>query len=135
MSRAFFDTNVLIYATLPDDRRGERARALLSGGGVLSVQVLNEFVAVARRKLQRPWGEIAQALAAVRALCEPPRPITLATHEQGLALAGRFGFGWYDSLILASALEAGCTTLWSEDFQAGQVVEGRLAIHNPFAAG
>lgn len=134
MSVAFLDTNLLLYAALQPDPRSDAARALLAQGGVVSVQVLNEFAAVARRKLHRPWPEIIQALAAIRSLCQPPQPLTLATHEAALSLAGRYGFPLYDALIVAAALEAGCTTLFSEDLQDGQVIEGRLTIRNPFAA-
>ncbi len=135
MSPPFFDTNVLVYAALQPDPRSDAARALLRGGGVVSVQVLNEFANVARRKLRRTWPEVQQALAAVRALCPAPRPITAATHEAALALAERTGYAVYDALILASALEAGCDTVCSEDMQDGQVIEGRLTIRNPFRQG
>ena len=132
MSLPFFDTNVLVYAALQPDPRSDAARALLRGGGVVSVQVLNEFANVARRKLRRTWPEVHQALAAVRALCPAPWPISAATHEAALALAERTGYAVYDALILASALEAGCGTVCSEDMQDGQVIEGRLTIRNPF---
>lgn len=130
---AFFDTNLLVYAALQPDPRSERARDLLARGGAVSVQVLNEFANVARRKLGRPWAEVARALSDVRALCSPPLPITLATHEAALGIAGRLGYGFYDSLVIASALEAGCSTLYSEDMQDGQVIEGTMTIRNPFA--
>jgi predicted nucleic acid-binding protein len=131
----FLDTNVLVYAALSlNDPRSEPARALLARGGTLSVQVLNEFANVARRKLGRPWPEVARALAAIRTLCPPPAPITLATHEAALRLSERLGFAFYDALIVSAALDAGCAILFSEDLQDGQVVEGRLAVRNPFAA-
>ena len=132
MTTAFLDTNILIYAALQPDPRSDAARALLAQGGLIGVQSLNEFTAVARGKLRRPWPEVATALAAIRALCPPPRPVTLATHETALRLAERYGFRIYDALIVAAALEAGCTTLFSEDLQDGQVIEG-LTIRNPFA--
>ena len=134
MSGVFFDSNILIYTLAEHDPREQVAAALLARGGVVSVQVLNEFVAVARRKLRLSWPEIHQALAAIRACCPPPRPLTLATHEAALGLAERHGFPVYDALIVAAALDAGCGTLFSEDMQDGQVVEGRLTIRNPFAA-
>ena len=135
MSPPFLDTNVLVYAALQPDPRSDAARALLRDGGVISVQVLNEFANVARRKLRRPWPEVLQALAAVRALCPAPWPLTVATHEAALALAERTGYALYDALILASALEAGCDTLFSEDLQDGQVIDGRLTVRNPFRPG
>ena len=131
---AFLDTNLLIHAALQPDARSDRARAVLAEGGVISVQVLNEFANVARRKLLRPWPEVRRALADIRALCPPPLPLTVATHEAALGVAERLGYRLYDSLIMASALEAGCATLYSEDMQDGQVVEGRLTIRDPFRA-
>ena len=132
MNDAFFDSNVLLYTLAENDPREAIAVRLLAAGGTISVQVLNEFAAVARRKLGLSWPEVAQALDAMRALCPPPLPITLATHEAALGIAGRLGYRFYDSLVIASALEANCATLFSEDMQDGQVVEGRLTIRNPF---
>jgi predicted nucleic acid-binding protein len=129
----FLDTNVLLYASLQPDPRSEAARTLLARRGTISVQVLNEFANVAVRKLRRPWPEIGRALAAIRVLCAPPLPLTLAIHEAGISIAERTGYQFYDALIIAAALEAGCDTLFSEDFHHGQVIEGRLAIRNPFA--
>jgi predicted nucleic acid-binding protein len=129
----FFDSNVLIYTLAQNDPRQSVARGLVAAGGTISIQALNEFANVARRKLGLSWQETAKALIAIRALCRPPLPITLATHEAALGIAGTFGYRFYDSLIIASALEAGCATLYSEDMQDGQVIEGALTIRNPFA--
>lgn len=129
---AFFDTNVLIYAALQPDPRSDRAREVLARGGAVSVQVLNEFANVAHRKLRKSWPEVAQALDDIRALCPPPLPIALATHEAALGIADRLGYRFHGSQIIASALEANCATLLSEDMQDGQVIEGRLTIRNPF---
>jgi predicted nucleic acid-binding protein len=128
----FLDTNILVYAIAGNDTRTAQAAALLRQGGVISVQVLNEFANVARRKLRRSWPEIAEALASLRVLFPDPRPIGLATHDAAVGIAARNGFAFYDSLIVASALEAGCLTLLSEDLQDGQVIDGRLTIRNPF---
>ena len=78
------------------------------------------------------WPHIIEALAAIRTLCPPPLPLTVETHGHGLRLALEYGFHIYDALILAAALEAECTVVYSEDLQAGQVVNGRLRIENPF---
>jgi len=104
----------------------------LAKRGLISVQVLNEFANVAHRKLRRSWPTIFQALAAVRTLCPPPRPITVETHELALSIAAQIGYQLSDAMIIASALEAGCDTLLSEDLQDGQVIDGRLTIRNPF---
>jgi predicted nucleic acid-binding protein len=129
----FLDTNILIYAITQDDRRTVRAASLLQQGGTISVQVLNEFAAVAHRKLKRSWPEIIDAVAALRILFPEPGPIGLATHDAAVEIAHRNGFALYDSLIIASALEAGCSTLLSEDMHDGHVMGGRLTIRNPFA--
>ncbi len=129
---AFLDTDLLVYAVLQPDARSDRARALLAEGGVVSVQILNEFADVARRKLRRPWPEVKRALADIRALSRPPLPVTLAAHKAALGIADRLGYRFYDSLVIASALEGGCATLFSENMQDGQVVEGRLTIRDPF---
>jgi predicted nucleic acid-binding protein len=128
----FFDTNVLVYVVGQSDRRTPRAEALLAAGGVVSIQVLNELVSVARRKLRMAWDDVAEALAAIRTLCPSPVPVTMETHEAALRIAQEYGYHIYDALIAAAALESRCTTLYSEDLQDGQVIDKRLTIHNPF---
>jgi predicted nucleic acid-binding protein len=130
--KAFFDSNVLIYAMVSGDSRRERAQQLVGQGGAISVQVLNEFVAVARRKMRMPWEDVIAALDAVRILFPSPVAITVDTHETALKIAQQHGFGIYDALIASSALEANCSTLYSEDLQDGQVIDGLLTIRNPF---
>lgn len=111
--------------------RTEAAENLLAAGGVVGVQTLNEFVAVALRKLAMPWDEVLEALSALRVLCPSPAPMTVATHDRALRIAGRYGYPIYDSLVIAAALEAGCATLYSEDLRDGQAIEG-LTLRNPF---
>src|SRR5713226_3864390 len=95
--RAFFDTNVLIYAFAKNDPRTEAAETLLGGGGVVGVQTLNEFVAVAVRKLAMPWEGVLEALSALRVLCPSPVPLTVRTHVAALRIVGRYRYGIYDS--------------------------------------
>lgn len=128
---AFLDTNVLIYAQGGEDK-SEVARQTILAGGVISVQVLNEFAAVLRRKFGFEWEVIADAVADVRAALDPVRSIDVATHVETLSIARAHGFSLYDSLIVASALEAGCDRLLTEDLQAGQRIGG-LVVVNPFA--
>jgi predicted nucleic acid-binding protein len=130
---AFFDTNILVYAQQMDVK-GDRARALFAGGGKLSVQVLNEFTAVSRRKQRRDWREIDEAVADVLTLVDPPLTLTLDLHHSARALAQDHQLSFYDALIVASAIEAGCDTLFSEDMQHGRSIGG-LAIVNPFLEG
>jgi predicted nucleic acid-binding protein len=129
--RPFVDTNVLLYLLSSDAAKADRAEALLAARVVISVQVLNEFANVARRNLRLEWPEIAQALLDIRRFAEV-RPLNLEAHVHGLALAERYRLSVYDAMIAAAALEAGCRTLVSEDFSAGQRLEGRLTIRNPF---
>ncbi len=132
--KPFFDTNVLVYAVGQHDARTPTAESLLAAGGVISVQVLNELAAVMQRTLRMPWEEIVEALTAIRVFCPSPVPITVETHDSALRLAGRHRLHIYDALIIAAALAAGCSTLFSEDLHAGQVIDGQLTIRNPFAA-
>jgi len=130
-TQRFIDTNVLLYLLSSDEAKADRAEETLAGGGVLSVQVLNEFASVASRKLKMSIGEIREALATVRALCKIV-PISEDTHDLGLQIAERYGMSIYDSMVIASALLAGCKAVLSEDLQDGQIIEGRLEIRNPF---
>jgi len=130
--KPFLDTNVVLYAFRKDDPRRRVAENLLTAGGSISVQVLNEFVAVARRKLNRSWEEIGHALNILRLFCPDPVPLTIKTHEHALDIAERYGYSMFDSLIIAAALQAGSRSLYSEDMQNGQEVEG-LTIRNPFS--
>lgn len=129
----FLDTNVLVYSMVTDDPRSAIATALLERGGTISVQVLNEFTSTAIRKLKRSWSDVTAALAAFRKLLPNPLPVTLAMHEAALEIAQRDRLSFYDALIVAAALEAGCSTLLTEDMQDGRVIDGRLTIQNPFA--
>lgn len=131
MSVAFFDTNILIYALGVDDK-AIRARSLLADGGFISVQSLNEFATVTRRKLRYDWPAIHEALAALRVLCPHIVPLTDAIHRDGLRIAERYRLSIYDSMIVTAALSAGCDRLWSEDLQHGLVVDARLEVANPF---
>jgi predicted nucleic acid-binding protein len=128
--KAFFDTNILVYTTT-SDRKKQQAAACLSRGGVASVQVLNEFVHVARRKLRTDWPLIELALRQFRASLEEVLPVTLKTHDSAVALARDHGLAFFDALIVASAIEADCNILYSEDMQHGRSIDG-LAIVNPF---
>jgi predicted nucleic acid-binding protein len=129
--RAFFDTNVILYAFAAGDPRTTTAEILLAGGGVVGVQILNEFVAVAVRKLAMPWEDVLDALAAIRVLCPSPVPLTVETHDRALQIAGEHGYHIYDSLVIAAALAASCNTLYSEDMHDGQTIDS-LTIRNPF---
>ncbi|MGE3475798.1 MAG: PIN domain-containing protein [Rhodospirillaceae bacterium] len=131
MPGSFFDTNVLVYIASDDTAKADRAEAAIASGGTINVQVLNELANVARRKMRMTWTETNAFLDTLRSLLTV-HPLTLEIHETGLALAQRYGLSTYDAMIAASALHAGCNTLWSEDMQHGLVVEDSLRIVNPF---
>ncbi|MGD0730893.1 MAG: PIN domain-containing protein [Terracidiphilus sp.] len=134
--KAFFDTNVLVYALggrkkSTTDARIDLAQEIVILGGVVSVQVLNEFVQVCRRKAGLGWDQVLGSLQTIKEICGPAIPVAMETHETAINISRRYGFHIYDSLILAAAVEARCTTLFTEDLQHGQIVEG-VRIENPF---
>jgi len=126
----FLDTNVLVYLLSGDSARADRAERLVAEGGVVSVQVLNEFASVATRKLGMRIAEVVEILAAVRALCKVVSVVE-ETHDLGMQIAARHRVSIYDAMIAAAARLAGCRVLLSEDMQDGVVLEG-VRIRNPF---
>ena len=130
---AFADTNVVLYLMSKDAEKAKRSREVLAGRPHISVQVLNEITNVSRRKHALSWQEIDEFLYLVRGLC-PVEPVTLPSHDLGRRVGERYQLSVYDAMIVASALLAGCSTLYSEDMQAGLCIEQVLTIVNPFKA-
>ena len=130
---AFFDTSVLLYLLSSDAAKSDRVEALLADRGTISVQVLNEFAAVAIRKLKMPLPEVREVLDTIRAVCDV-ETVTIETHDRALAIVERYGFSLYDSLLIAAALIADCKVLYSEDLQHGQLIDRQLRVVNPFSA-
>ena len=128
---SFFDTSVLLYLLSDDTVRADRIETLLSARGVISVQVLNEFAVVALRKLNIPLNEVREILDTIRAVCAV-EPITIETHDRGLAIFERYRFSLYDSILVATALISGAKVLYSEDLQHGQIIDKQLRVSNPF---
>jgi predicted nucleic acid-binding protein len=131
MPVSFFDTNVVAYLASGDAKKADLAEATIAEGGSISVQVLNELANVARRKMQLSWDETHALLSMLRELLTV-HPLTVEIHEAGLGIAERYGLYVYDAMIAASALQAGCDTLWSEDMQHGLTLKEGLRIINPF---
>jgi predicted nucleic acid-binding protein len=129
--RPFMDTNVLLYLLSGDSGKADRAEALLAERGIVSVQVLNEFVNVATRKFGLTWGEAGEVLAAVRSACRV-EPLTAEVHDRAREVAERYRLSFYDGVIVASALLAGCRLLYTEDLQHGLKVDRVLTVRNPF---
>ena len=132
--RPFFDTNVLLYLFSGDTSKADAAESVMVQGGTISVQVLNEFTSVAQRKMGMSIPEIRAVLGPIRDVSSVV-PLHEETHDDALRIADRYGYSFWDALILASALEAGCSILYTEDMQAGQLVEQSLRIINPFLDG
>jgi predicted nucleic acid-binding protein len=128
----FFDTNIIVYLTSAEVAKADRSDDLVRAGGIVSVQVLNEFVSAALKDARRPWSEMRQVLDTVRLKCSVV-PVDLEVHERALRYLVRYRLHIYDANIVAAAVLSGCTTLWSEDLQDGQVIDG-LTIRNPYAA-
>jgi predicted nucleic acid-binding protein len=126
----FLDTNILLYLVSAETAKADRAEELVAAGGVISVQVLNEFASVALRKFAMGLPEIREVLSAVRAICSV-EPLSERTHDLALELTERFQLCFYDSLIVAAAILADCSILYSEDMQDAQTIES-VTIRNPF---
>ena len=134
MSGKFFaDTNILIYSVSDDSRKRNIAERLLIGEEVVvSPQVISEFVAVALRKkiLERTKViEYARKFLYIFNVAT----ISSSTVSTALDIMTRYQFSYWDSLILAAALESSCEIVYSEDLQSGQIIEERLTVINPFA--
>ncbi|MDO8465487.1 MAG: PIN domain-containing protein [Gallionella sp.] len=133
-AKTFLDTNIVVYLYSGDEPE-KRAAALAlieQNNTVISTQVLSELANTLSRKFGLTFDVVAQAVAEVRDACTVV-PVMPETITQALALAQKYRYSYYDSLILAAALSTGCETLSTEDMQHGQVIEGALTIRNPFA--
>jgi predicted nucleic acid-binding protein len=128
----FLDTNVLIYAFATDER-AEPARVLVAGGGIITIQSLNEFTDVSRRKLKKDWAEIEADIQVLLESCTMFDQVTAEAHAQARKVAERHQLRIFDAMLVAVALAAGCDELISEDLHEGMVFDGRLRVSNPFA--
>ena len=130
MSKPFIDSNIILYLFSNETVKADKAEEILANGGIISVQVLNEVVAVCRRKLQLNWGEIDALLLALKANLQIV-PLTVATHDLAIKLCKQYQLSFYDAHICAAALIAQSSELISEELQDGLNIDG-LLIHNPF---
>src|SRR6202158_4688251 len=136
--RLFRDTNIFAYAfDAKSPAKAKRAAQLIrqaadSGNGVVSYQVVQEFFNVAFRRFQQPMN-VAEAEQYLITVFRPLLSVhsSPALFVEALRIAGKHRLPWYDSIIVASAKEGQCETLYSEDFQHGREIEG-LRIENPF---
>ncbi|HTV69920.1 MAG TPA: PIN domain-containing protein [Rhizobiaceae bacterium] len=131
MPSVFFDSNVLLYAAADEGKKRARVEALIRANGTISVQVLSEIASVARRKMRMDWDETVEFVAAFRNWLHVI-PLTEQIHDDGIRLARRYQLSVYDGMIVAAAIDADCTVLYSEDMQNGMIVDSKLRIQNPF---
>ena len=133
---SFIDTNVFIY--LFDETSAEKSRiaeelirqSMENGSGCISYQVVQETINILTRKLKASPEQARQLLDNVLEPLWRVNP-SRSLFRRGLELQSRYRFSFYDSLIIAAAVDAGCKTLYTEDLQHGQQLEG-LTIVNPF---
>ncbi|MBU1660803.1 MAG: PIN domain-containing protein [Chloroflexi bacterium] len=137
-AKFFLDTNIFVYSFDPNapQKKAEAVlliqRALGSGAGMISTQVIQEFLNVATRKFAIPM-KLDDSKNYLQKVLNPLCRIYpgLALYESGLEIQAESGYSFYDSLILAGAVRGGCSILYSEDLQAGQIIRG-VQITNPF---
>ena len=135
MSGKFFlDTNIVVYLYSADEpeKRAAALELIDQNNPIISTQVLSELANTLSRKFHLPFEVVAQAVSEVRDSCTV-FPVMPETISHALDLANKYRYSYYDSLILAAALSAGCSTLFTEDMQHGQIIEGVLTVQNPFA--
>jgi predicted nucleic acid-binding protein len=132
--KIFIDTNIVIYSLGPASTKAHLAAPLFVDSPSISTQVLSETANVAFKRLALSLFEIRRLLTALAAMCRV-EIISFPTIQIALDVQEKYCFSWFDSLIVASALEAGCDTLYSEDMQHNQEIDGRLQIVNPFCGG
>ena len=129
----FVDTNIAAYAFGEDTAKRARARALLADHPTISTQVINEFLNVCRVKLKIDVTTRHRLAQEMMSGCDLVT-VNPAVVQKAMAIEAQHGLNYWDCLIIAAALLAGCDTLYSEDMQEGQVFEGRLTVVNPFSA-
>jgi predicted nucleic acid-binding protein len=132
---AFFDTNILVYrvyGTAEQKQNVLRVLQNLSSSAIVSKQVLKEFTNVSiKKKLHKSQEELKLHLSKTTDSFNVSE-ITLETIFEALDLIEQYHYSFYDSLIIATALENKCNILYSEDMQHGQIIRKKLKIINPF---
>ena len=128
----FLDSNICLYLLSDDDAKKEISFSLLEQNPIISTQVINESVNVILKKYKHlTIIDATNFIAYLQQYCTI-EIITEATITTALEIKNRYQLQWYDSLIVAAALQAGCSKLYSEDMQHGLLVEKMLTIINPF---
>jgi predicted nucleic acid-binding protein len=130
-NRTFIDTNIFLYLFADDESRKETVLSLFSERYMISTQIVNENVNVCLRKLKLSK-EIAFAHGKELLNKFIVVNIYSSTITTSFEISSKYGYGYWDSLVIASALENDCNILFTEDLHTGQLIEGKLKIVNPF---
>ena len=133
--KAFLDTNILIYFYSEDDehKRNAAYETLNNNDCVTSVQAMNESSNVWFRKFNWSASKIKEHLDNIEMVCDEVFPIHRNTINKALSLKERYGYSYYDCLMLASALDGNCQIIYTEDMSDGQIIDNTLKITNPFS--
>lgn len=127
-----FDTNVLIYAFgKVDDSRKQIAKEIIAKCNIISLQVVNETVCVLLKKFKFQPDELEKVIEFIRRKFIIT-DLNIHTLDQTLKIAAQYGFSFWDSMMIASAINNHCSVLYSEDLHHSQIIEGKLHIINPF---
>lgn len=131
--KVFFDTNIIVYLYSEDEtkKRSVAQNLLIGNDSFISTQVLQEFTNISRKKHKAEWKKISAALEEI-VLHSSVSTNQIKTIKHALLIAEKTKYSFYDSMIIASALENNCQILYSEDMQHNQLIEKKLLIVNPF---
>jgi predicted nucleic acid-binding protein len=131
--KVFIDTNILIYLYSEDEiEKQQIAESLLDNSSpVISIQILNEISNVMMKKMKLDHGTISRVIDELSTYCIV-KGITVGTIQSAIKIAEKYRYSYYDSLVMASALEDQCKILYSEDMQHRQHIEDQLRVINPF---
>jgi predicted nucleic acid-binding protein len=131
--KVFIDTNIFVYMQRSDDQKKQKtSRDVIDlFDCVVSTQVINELCNIFTKKYPTPVKVLGSIIDAVTGSCEIS-VVSILTSQEALRLHSRYGYSYYDSLIVASALEFDCDYLFTEDMKDGQLIDDRLKIVNIF---
>ena len=134
--RVFLDTNIIIYLYSEDEKEKRDAayQFVNNNSCVTSIQVMNESSNVWLKKYALDKSEIVKYLDEIESISEEVLLVQRKTINRALDIKVQYGYSFYDCLMLASAIEANCSIILTEDMNDGQIIDGMLQIVNPFRA-
>ncbi|MCL2204004.1 MAG: PIN domain-containing protein [Defluviitaleaceae bacterium] len=132
--RVFLDTNIIVYLYSIDeeDKRAVSFKFVNNADCVTSIQAMNEAANVWFRKYGLSKNEIVKYLDEIESVCEDVMPVRRKTIDLAIDIKDRYDYSFFDCLMLASAIEANCNVILTEDMKNGQLINGTLKIENPF---